>query len=252
MVSHTPGSVREALARLRLARVDWSLAFSGERSQTVNGFYTPDKREIVINDNFSSDEALIYTAIHEYAHHIAMTEYGVKLSSAHSPAFWYVFYALLSEAERQGLYSNPFKDGFYDTTEAIVDLLQKECDLMKDVGALLIAAKEKCDGVGARFEDYVERELRQSMPWAKTCMRSAVARVPSDVGPESMRFLCSVKNPYTRRRLVKEIRAGWTIMQAKASSTGLSGLHPKSKKEERDRLEKSIAEMSRRLVELEG
>ena len=49
----------------------FELIFSGKSSKKVNGLYKPETREILLhNKNFASDEELIYTAIHEFAHHL--------------------------------------------------------------------------------------------------------------------------------------------------------------------------------------
>ena len=49
----------------------FTLVFSGKKSKKVDGLYKPAEREILIhNKNMSGDSDLIYTAIHEFAHHI--------------------------------------------------------------------------------------------------------------------------------------------------------------------------------------
>ena len=77
--------VKEKLLAIEDAPLEFSVIFSGKRSKKVNGLYKPDTREILIhNKNFqggsggekaqgataTADNLLIYTAIHEYAHHL--------------------------------------------------------------------------------------------------------------------------------------------------------------------------------------
>ncbi|MCK4514270.1 MAG: hypothetical protein KAU31_03380, partial [Spirochaetaceae bacterium] len=66
--------VKEQLLRLEDDTEEFFLIFSGKRSKKANGLYHPDTREIILhNRNFESDTALMYTAIHEFAHHIHFT-----------------------------------------------------------------------------------------------------------------------------------------------------------------------------------
>ena len=88
-----------------------SVVFSGKQSKKVNGLYKPESREILIhNRNFKGDNALVYTAIHEFAHHIQFTKGEGKVSiKAHTNVFWNIFHNLLVQAEDKGLYDNIFR-----------------------------------------------------------------------------------------------------------------------------------------------
>jgi len=69
--------VSEMLQAIEPPPAPFTLVFSGKTNKKVNGLYKPTKAEIVIhNRNFDSDDQLIYTAIHEYAHHILFTRRG--------------------------------------------------------------------------------------------------------------------------------------------------------------------------------
>ncbi|MCL2557893.1 MAG: hypothetical protein FWE09_05390, partial [Treponema sp.] len=103
--------VKRDLLAIRDAPLDFSLVFSGKSSKKVNGLYKPDSREIIIhNRNFSgesADNALMYTAIHEYAHHLRACALGGTLPArAHASDFWATFHGLLDEAEEKGVYRN--------------------------------------------------------------------------------------------------------------------------------------------------
>ena len=53
---------------------DFIVTFTGKKSKKVDGLYKPGNKEIILhNKNFSDDNSLIYTAIHEFAHHIQFT-----------------------------------------------------------------------------------------------------------------------------------------------------------------------------------
>ena len=64
-------------AKLLLLKDDveeFKVTFSGKKSLKVDGLYKPEEREIIIhNRNFTGDSPLMYTAIHEFAHHIQFT-----------------------------------------------------------------------------------------------------------------------------------------------------------------------------------
>ncbi|MDR0601298.1 MAG: hypothetical protein LBG42_02855, partial [Treponema sp.] len=68
--------VKAKLLAIEDAPLEFSLVFSGKSSKKVNGLYKPESREIIIhNKNFTAEggqneNLLLYTAIHEYAHHL--------------------------------------------------------------------------------------------------------------------------------------------------------------------------------------
>ena len=63
--------VKEILLRLNEDVEEFFVIFSGKQSNKVNGLYHPDTREIILhNRNFENDQLLMYTAIHEFAHHV--------------------------------------------------------------------------------------------------------------------------------------------------------------------------------------
>src|SRR5215469_11323540 len=106
--------VKDNLLAIEDAPLEFSLIFSGKKSRKVNGLYKPDSREIIIhNRNFekgtAGDNLLLYTAIHEYAHHLHSCSRGGELPSrAHTSEFWAVFHALLEKAEAKKIYSDVF------------------------------------------------------------------------------------------------------------------------------------------------
>ena len=92
------------------AILDFTVVFSGKKSRKVNGLYKPDEREIILhNRNFDDDNLLMYTAIHEYAHHFHACARGGNLSPrAHTAEFWAILHGLLEKAEAKGIYNNVF------------------------------------------------------------------------------------------------------------------------------------------------
>ena len=104
--------VKEILEAIEAPPAPFTLAFSGKTNKKVNGLYKPANAEIVIhNRNFESDNQLVYTAIHEYAHHVHCCSNGGKLSGrAHTAEFWSILHGLLQKAEEKGVYRNVFAD----------------------------------------------------------------------------------------------------------------------------------------------
>ena len=103
--------VKTKLLELDKSVEDFTITFSGKKSKKVDGLYKPDIREIILHtENFGNDNQLIYTAIHEFAHHIQFTKSSIPISiRAHTNKFWNIFHNLLFDAESKGIYENVFK-----------------------------------------------------------------------------------------------------------------------------------------------
>jgi hypothetical protein len=102
--------VKAAFLSIEEAPLEFEVIFSGKKSKKVNGLYKCEQREIIIhNRNFSDENLLLYTAIHEYAHHLHACSRGGALSSrAHTAEFWAILHGLLEKAEAKRVYKNVF------------------------------------------------------------------------------------------------------------------------------------------------
>jgi len=159
--------IREKLLQIRDTEEFFTVILSGKKSRKVNGLYKAEGREIILhNKNFSSDNELMYTAIHEYAHHLQFTSSRAPVSArAHTIHFYSLFHSLLYEAETLGIYANPFETigEFTALTRRIRDkVLTVDGQLMKELGGLLLEAQQLCDKHHASFSDYLDRVLRLS------------------------------------------------------------------------------------------
>ena len=95
----TNEKIKNKLTKLYDCKEDFTVTMSGKASNRVNGLYKPATHEIILhNKNFKNDNQLIYTAVHEFTHHVLTTEKGVKTTKAHSGAFWATFYDFLDKA----------------------------------------------------------------------------------------------------------------------------------------------------------
>ena len=67
--------IKELLLDIQDTKLDFTVIQSGKESRRVNGLYKPDTHEIILhNKNFKTDNEMIYTAVHEYAHHLLTEE----------------------------------------------------------------------------------------------------------------------------------------------------------------------------------
>ncbi|MBQ5646788.1 MAG: hypothetical protein IIV07_06965, partial [Treponema sp.] len=105
--------IKEILLDIAPTELDFTVTQTGKESKRVNGLYQPDTHEILLhNKNFKTDNQLIYTAVHEYTHHLnaedlikttgnPSTPYNAKV---HNQAFWARFNTLITIAEEKGYY----------------------------------------------------------------------------------------------------------------------------------------------------
>jgi hypothetical protein len=258
--------VKSTLLSIEDAPMDFSVIFSGKKSGKVNGLYKPETREIIIhNRNFQDDNLLLYTAIHEYAHHLHACARGGKLSvRSHTAEFWAILHGLLEKAEARQVYKNVFADSpeLTELTETIrKQYLRDNGNLVKDLGMHLLRAHELCTGIGARFEDYVDRVLCIPRLAATMAIKMHQYNLNPQVGPDNMRFLAGIKNNDERQAAEQALLGGKSPdavkIAVRGGSPGLPAVMPSEEdqrtrlKKEKLRLERTIASLSKRLNEVE-
>jgi len=236
----------------------FTLVFSGKENKKVNGLYKPEKAEILLhNKNFESDDQLIYTALHEYAHHLHhVRRGGLSQARPHTQEFWAIFHELMQKAEAKGLYRNIFETepAFLELTKTIKEsCIQANGEIMLEFGRLLAEASEICRIHKARFEDYIERIL--GVPRATASAAVAAKRIGLDpsLGWDGLRFVSGIRDPDERSKAIEVLSAG-------ASPTSARGML-KSREEpedpadrllkEKTRIERAIQSLSERLEEIE-
>jgi len=253
--------VKEKLLAIEDAPLEFSLVFSGKKSKKVNGLYKPQTREIIIhNRNFKPDDSgqnlLLYTAIHEYAHHLHACSRGGTLSTrAHNSEFWAIFHALLEKAETKKIYSDVFSVSpeLLKLTEVIREkFLKNNGALVKEMGKQLLKAHDLCTGIGVRFEDYVDRMLRIPRAAANMAMKMFEYDIAPEVGADNMRFLAGIRDSDDRKA------AETALIKGKSPDTVKIQVRGKDKEEdpqerlekEKTRLERTIATLTKRLEEV--
>jgi hypothetical protein len=243
--------VKELLLSVEDAPLDFAVIFSGKKSKKVNGLYKVESREIILhNRNFSptQENLLIYTAIHEYAHHIhACSLNGMLPPRAHNHEFWAVFHALLEKAEKQGIYRNIF-DGSPElaklTAEIRTKYLAENGGLVKGLGAALLKANELCDVLGARFDDYIDRILCIPRNAAKVAMKMFQYNLNPQTGSDNMKFLAGIRDDE------KRLSAERALLSGKSPDSVREALKPPKEEDPRARLEKEKLRLSRTIDNL--
>jgi hypothetical protein len=249
--------VKTKLLAIEDAPMEFSLVYSGKSSRKVNGLYKPDSREIILhNRNFSDDNQLLYTAIHEYAHHLHACSRGGNLSSkAHTAEFWAIFHGLLEKAEAKKIYQDVFSGSpeLAELTGVIREkFLLKNGNLVKEMGKHLLRAHELCEAAGARFEDYVDRVLRIPRVAADMAIKMYQYDLDPSVGADNMRFLAGIRNDETRQG------AEHALIKGKSPDSVKIAVRSKGEDEdpqvhlakEKQRLERTIDSLKKRLDEV--
>jgi hypothetical protein len=261
--------IKEILLKIEPAAPEFLLVFTGKSSKKVNGLYKPETREILLhNRNFQSDEELVYTAVHEFAHHLHFcSEQRPTTIRSHTAAYWSLFHRLLARAEQLGAYRNIFRaePEFLELTATIEKkFLQSNGQMMKDFGQALLQAVQLCTKFHVRFEDYMDRVLCIPRTTAKTVMASFAQDVTPDFGYDHLKLMTTVKDPEVRREMEIKRKEGYSPEMLRQELRGdpipgpfISGPVDRESLERdvlernREALQKKIAEYSRKLSEIE-
>lgn len=257
--------VKTLLLDIENSDLDFSVTFSGKESKKVNGLYKPEEKEIILhNKNFQTENQLIYTAIHEYTHHLqneallkATNGKGKMTSSrCHTNDFWAKFHSLLDIAEQKNLYALSLETA--PELQAITEEIKKNYmatngRLMVELGKLLIKAHQLCAEANIRYEDYIDRVLRLPRNAAKTISKISQVEISPEIGYENMKMVASIKNPEKQKEAESQLLSGHSpdsvraLMKRKAEETDERTRLEK----EKQRIEKTIAQLTSRLEYIE-
>ena len=147
--------IKEILLDVTECSIDFSVIQTGKESKRVNGFYKPDTHEIFLHNlNFKTENQLVYTALHEYTHHLETVRqlefnpnYAGNACKVHTQEFWARFGEVLQIAEQKGYYSIGWENNeeLKALTEDIrTNFLAKNGELMKEFGKKLAQAFDLC------------------------------------------------------------------------------------------------------------
>ncbi|MDR0643380.1 MAG: hypothetical protein LBG05_00500 [Treponema sp.] len=248
--------IKETLVSIENVPLEFTVMFSGKKSKKVNGLYKPETREIIIHNlNFTDDNLLLYTAIHEYAHHIhACSRNGKLPSRTHTSEFWAVFHRLLEKAEEKHIYHNVFAASpELNVLTGIIraKFLVENGEMVKNFGKKLLQAYDLCIKIGGRFEDYVDRVLRIPRLAATTAMKIFQYNLNPTVGADNMRYLAGVKDDEQRASAEKALLEGKSPDTVKMGFKKSVETDPNERLiREKERLERTIETLSKRLDEI--
>ncbi len=250
--------IKDMLLALENTELDFTVTMTGKKSRKVNGLYKPDSREILLhNKNFTDDNQLVYTAIHEYAHHLQCEVDGpLRSPRSHTGAYWARFHALLEKAEKKGLYSIGVEksDSLSRLTEEIRSkYLAENGRLMNELGGLLAKGHALCQEAGVRYEDWIDRVLCLPRTAAKTAVRVSSLDINPSLGYEAMKIVASQSTPEQRHAAEKQFtahRSPDSIKVALAKTAAEEDPVVRLEKEKK-RLEKTIAMLKSRLEAVE-
>lgn len=251
--------VKQQLLRLVPGVEEFSVILSGKRSRKVNGLYYPETREIILhNRNFESDNELMYTAVHEFAHHVHFTRSPVPVGSRpHTMEFRRILHELLERAEELGVYHNVFDTNpeFVALTERIrTQYLSAGGRIMKQFGQALAEAQQLCEKHHMRFDDYVERALQLHTRNAASLIRMHNYDVPEKLGYENMKVLAGVADPEKRQQAAEAFSAGRSRDEVTTllRSGGSDQQDPVIRLErEKQRIERTISSLQQKLEDLD-
>ncbi|HOO71849.1 MAG TPA: hypothetical protein PK926_08800 [Spirochaetota bacterium] len=250
--------VRERLQRLDNSVPDFTVVFTGKTSKRVDGLYKPDTCEILIhNKNFEEDNVLMYTAIHEFAHHVQFTSSDSPVASrVHSTGFWDIFHRLLFRAEEIGIYNNIFESdpAFSAITGRIREkFLSVNASLMKEFGELLFEARKLCHEKHASFEDYVDRVLQLPRSEARSLISIHRTGVNPAIGYENMKTVARIRDDDARRSAEEAFLEGKSPDMVRAEFRPRNIPDDKLGRliEEKNRLERNLENLTVRLAKIE-
>ena len=251
--------VHEMLEAIEPAPAPFTVVFSGRTNKKVNGLYKPAKAEIILhNRNFDSDNQLIYTAIHEYAHHLIFVRHGgLPMPRPHTQEFWALFHELLEKAEQKGFYISVFDSvpEFASLTMEIKNrCLAGNGSLLLELGRLLVQAEELCRIHKARFEDYVERVIGLPKRTASTAIQAQTLNLDPSLGWDGLALVASIRDPEARSKAAEALSNGATPLIAKRLAMPHqddSGDPVETLLAEHKKLARSIASMTERLQRIE-
>lgn len=255
-------TIKRTLLDIRDAKTDFTVSQSGKKCAKVNGLYKCDTHEIVLhNRNFHTDNQLIYTAIHEYTHHLIAETNAERGTAAqggrvHNQAFWALFDELLGVAEAKGHYkldinTSPELAALTDTLRK--DYIERNGQIMRDFGRLLSRAHTLCDAANIRYEDYIDRVLRLPRISARDAERVGASEVSAALGYDNMKMVSAIKDNTKRANAVSMLASGKSIAAVRSAlKSPAPDVDEKERLErEKARLERTIEQLQTRLADVE-
>jgi len=253
--------ILQLLNKLHECKEPFKVIFSGKKRKGINGTYTFASREIVIHDgNFKSDDglnenSLMYTAMHELAHHIQHTEYKENVTRCHTELFHSILDGLADKAEKLGLYKAYNADDL-ELEKLVIQaqiLTQDIAKLQRELGKVLLKLNNACVKKGFRMEDVVKRKVDISLKTFKKVCNVAQLSLPEGISADVQEAVASERDEDKRRAMAAAAAELKSVAQVKQTGRPCPSGSRNSKDEtesltrEKERLEKTIAMLKKRL-----
>jgi hypothetical protein len=259
--------VKENLLKLHECKEDFTLVFSGKKNGKVNGFYKFATKEIVIHDrNFLNEDdetlnenLLMFTAIHELAHHLCRTELGQKNDrAAHNAVFWQTFNDLTDKAEELAIYHPVISENTQELIDEARSISLQIAELQRKQGEVLVKLQEACEKDGLRYEDMVERKAQIAKETERESVRAyQIGEQTNGLGADIQEAAVKARNEETRDAIIQAGKEGKSVIQAKQAAKSVPAKAPVENdetaalKKEAGRIKKSIENLTHRLEEIE-
>jgi hypothetical protein len=254
-------TVKEKLQSIHESPIEYAVMFSMKKSKMVNGLYKFVTKEIVIhNKNFVDDEGkqnetlLMFTAIHELAHHGMDAEKGNKGSRPHTQDFWATFHSLLDITEKKGVYHAEIDADTQKLIDNARAISGQIADLQRTLGRVLLDIGKSCRESGLRTEDVIERKAQISKQSTKVAV-AAYEMGDQGVGADIQTEAAKQRDEYSRAAVIAAGHMGKSVVQAKKSasrskptplSTGVEDEMVALLREKR-RIERTVGSLTHRL-----
>ena len=221
---------------------DFTITFSGKKSKIANGLYEPNDKGIIIhNKNFKNDNEMMYTALHELAHHIDYTKNRNKTKrNAHGGEFPIILSAITEDA----IVNEDFIPLKKEELSEIIEGNKEFSKAMKKFGYLLSKIRLYCEEKGYPFSDIIERVLHMKRGEVSSLENMNFYDISENVGADFGRRISKIKDEGKRAIAEK--------LGNIPPSTSYSNLDEYALlQQEKARIEKTIDKLSRRLEEVD-
>lgn len=250
----TNEEIKNRLYRLYACKTDFTVIQTGKKSSRVNGFYNPATCEIhLYNKNFTTDNQLMYTAIHEFTHHVLISEKGVKTARCHSGIFWAAFFDFVDRAVELGCYERRRSVETQELIDTARQLQNEIIEAQKRLADVVAALYNSCSKNGERVEEVIEHDLQMTQKKSKNIMKMR----HSSVSDEMAKAIESAKDDESQELAKQAAAAGKTVDQVKAiakraaKATDDDLENPEKLLREKKRIERTIEKLKDRLVQVE-
>lgn len=256
----TNEQIKQLLLSIETCQCDFSVTMTGKSSPRVNGLYKPETHEILLhNKNFKNDNALVYTAIHEYTHHLLTADAeksGIRTTGrqkAHDTKFWARMDGLVEKAVEKGLYKRNRSEKLRGLIEEAKQIDHEIAALRKKLGIILQKIHQVTDEEGTRFEDVLTHDIRMQKSTAEKCFNASLVD-QDDIGQDVQEVLSkavkksgavkeAAKNAVAKDKTVEQLKMEIQLQSDKSRESS-----PRARLEkERSRLEKTISALQQRL-----